>query len=94
MERAVLDYVPSRPHDITSGDIARKLFGKNRTEAQLRSMRRAIASLVRKGLVQSELKVQPTLVRDVVASDTPGRGYLKFDRGVRLGHAVMHTLTR
>jgi hypothetical protein len=59
VERAVLGVVPERrgryAYSITSAEIAREVFGAAPTEAQLRSLRRAIRSLAAKGLIDTEL---------------------------------------
>ena len=92
----MFDLVPQAPRSIPSREIARRLFGATPTEAQRRSMRRAVRSLAGKGLVIAELRTEPTLVRNVTGYARPGgSGYRKVDRGGhRLGHAMMNTLSR
>ena len=61
MERAVLDMAPPDrgrgPRSVrwlSSADIARRLYGREPTEAQLRGLRRAIRSLADKRLIVTE----------------------------------------
>lgn len=96
MERAILVQVPEVPFNIPSSEISLRLFGETASEAQKRSLRRAIQSLAGKGLIVTRLEVQKTWVRDVVATARPGGGgYKKTDRGGRrLGSATMNVLSR
>lgn len=92
----MLGLVPEAPMTMPSSEIARRLFGQGPTGAQLRGLRRAIQSLAGKGLVVTKLEEGPVWVRDVTATARPGGGgYRKVDHGgYRLGHAVMHHVSR
>jgi len=95
LERAVLDLVPEAPKTTHTAQIALTLFGEQATEAQRRSMRRAVTSLARKGLLEKHLDTRPAWVRDVVASARPGgSGYWKRDRGWKLGESQQNVLSR
>ena len=92
----MLELVPQAPNTILSNEVASRLFGAEPTEAQRRSMRRAIRSLADKGLVNTQVKPSPAMFRDVVATAWPdGSHYRKVDRGGhRLGTARMNVLSR
>ena len=82
----MLGLVPEAPKNMPSSEIARRLFGTEPTDAQLRGLRRAVRSLADKGLVVTKLAEGPLMVRDVVVGGTAGRPRM-VDRGYRLGHA-------
>jgi len=89
MERAVLQYVPNAPGAIASTGIAANIFGTDPTEPQLRSMRRAITSLTRKGLIVTWIEPVPSPIRGMVAGAyrVPGHRWQRWERdpGLRYG---------
>lgn len=92
MERAVLGYVPNAPGAITSTGIAANIFGTEPTEPQLRSMRRAIASLARKGLIVTWTEQYLSVVRGKVAGAyrAPDQTWRRWERdpGLRYGNRL------
>jgi hypothetical protein len=89
MERAVLDHVPGAPGAVTSTGIAVNIFGPEPAEPQLRSMRRAIASLARKGLIITWTEPAPSAIRGTVAGAyrAPDHSWHRWERdpGLRYG---------
>jgi hypothetical protein len=95
MERAVLDLIPVAPKTTHSAQLAQTLFGEQATEAQRRSMRRAVTSLARKGLLEKRLDTAPVWMRDVIGGAGPGGSdHWKRDRGWKVGHARQNVLSR
>lgn len=90
-----MEHVPPARYTIPISELAGHLFGGEPTESQKRSLRRAVRSLAAKGLIRTELKLEPVMVHDVVAGAGPGgSGYWKRDRGHRLGKARMNVIRR